>query len=477
MERQYEDAIRGEKFENRKVKSQYNRNATYIRCKECGKIDKVDKSFIIKALGGAISAFGFYGWVTFLFAGTGCAMAIAAALVVGGVAVAAHGDEILKVLIEKGYRCDNCKSQKWEMFTGEELNQQLQIEEDAEKIHKLQVQVNKFESDMRNYAVHTKKQADMYTQQIMQNKIDDLERRYRQVVKSSVSAEQYNREIEQELRIYYQRKIADITKKCADEIESLKKQKGSEQYIQKINQEKEDIINSLRQDCNQKINEEHERRVIMEAKIKELEKQHENDRAAIEELRALISNQENEVNYVRYQYQSLLETDPDDPEAWNKLEKALHPLALQIKNSQNEQYKKIYKQMKLRFPAFDDEIINTLASGKYMVEIYNSLDLFDYSGAIAPAYRVLETTLKQIFHNEGIFIYKKATLGDLCAEVKKTRYLWRKDFLKELYIILEKRNSVIHITGVNRADYEEAERLLYGKKQHDGILDYLHSKY
>ena len=82
-----------------KLNRQYNRNATYIRCKECGKIDKVDKSFIIKALGGAISAFGFYGWVTFLFACTGCAMAIAAALVVGGVAVAAHGDEILKILI------------------------------------------------------------------------------------------------------------------------------------------------------------------------------------------------------------------------------------------------------------------------------------------------------------------------------------------------------------------------------------------
>ena len=89
--------------------------------------------------------------------------------------------------------------------------------------------------------------------------------------------------------------------------------------------------------------------------------------------------------------------------------------------------------MKLRFPAFDDEIINTLAFGKYMVEIYNSLCLIIC--AIAPAYRVLETTLKQIFHNEGIFIYKKATLGDLCAEVKKTRYLWRKDFLEKNYTL------------------------------------------
>ena len=79
-----------------------------------------------------------------------------------------------------------------------------------------------------------------------------------------------------------------------------------------------------------------------------------------------------------------------------------------------------------------------------MVEIYNSLDLFDYSGAIAPAYRVLETTLKQIFHNEGIFIYKKATLGDLCAEVKKTNKLWLRILKRIIHYFRKKKFGNTH---------------------------------
>ena len=37
--------------------------------------------------GSAVSGFGFYSWVTYLFAGTGFALPICATLVVGGVVV------------------------------------------------------------------------------------------------------------------------------------------------------------------------------------------------------------------------------------------------------------------------------------------------------------------------------------------------------------------------------------------------------
>lgn len=47
-----------------------------IRCKNCGYEEAVNKELFVKVLGGAVSGFGFWAWVSFLFAGTGFAMAI-----------------------------------------------------------------------------------------------------------------------------------------------------------------------------------------------------------------------------------------------------------------------------------------------------------------------------------------------------------------------------------------------------------------
>ena len=57
---------------------------------------------------------GFWAWVTYFFSGTGFAFAICAAMVVGGVALLAFKDEIVKLLTEK-YPCPKCGSRNWDM--------------------------------------------------------------------------------------------------------------------------------------------------------------------------------------------------------------------------------------------------------------------------------------------------------------------------------------------------------------------------
>ena len=57
---------------------------------------------------------GFWAWVTYFFVGTGFAFAICAAMVVGGVALLAFKDEIVKLLTEK-YPCPKCGRRDWDM--------------------------------------------------------------------------------------------------------------------------------------------------------------------------------------------------------------------------------------------------------------------------------------------------------------------------------------------------------------------------
>lgn len=85
-----------------------------IRCKDCGHTEEVNCNLFAKIIGGAVSGFGFWAWVTFLFAGTGFAMVICVAIVIGGVALAAYSEQITKWIITKNYPCDKCKSTKWE---------------------------------------------------------------------------------------------------------------------------------------------------------------------------------------------------------------------------------------------------------------------------------------------------------------------------------------------------------------------------
>ena len=85
-----------------------------IRCKNCGHTEEVNLALFTKIIGGAVSGFGFWAWVTFLFAGTGFAPPICIAIVMGGAAIAAFSEQITKWITTKDYRCEKCKSSKWE---------------------------------------------------------------------------------------------------------------------------------------------------------------------------------------------------------------------------------------------------------------------------------------------------------------------------------------------------------------------------
>lgn len=84
-----------------------------IKCLDCGYSEEVDLDLFIKLIGGATAGFGFWAWVTFLFAGTGFAMAICIAIIGGGAAMLAYKDEIVDWIVNKGHECDGCGNQKW----------------------------------------------------------------------------------------------------------------------------------------------------------------------------------------------------------------------------------------------------------------------------------------------------------------------------------------------------------------------------
>ena len=85
----------------------------YIKCKKCGHREEVKKELFVKIIGGAMPIGGFWAWVTYFVAGTGFALAICSAMVVGGVALLVFKDEIVEFLSER-YSCPKCHSKSWE---------------------------------------------------------------------------------------------------------------------------------------------------------------------------------------------------------------------------------------------------------------------------------------------------------------------------------------------------------------------------
>lgn len=84
-----------------------------IKCKKCGHKQTVNAKLIVTIMGAAMPVGGFWAWVTFFFAGTGLALPICIALVLGGVAMLAFKDEIVEFIIKQGYECSNCGSTEW----------------------------------------------------------------------------------------------------------------------------------------------------------------------------------------------------------------------------------------------------------------------------------------------------------------------------------------------------------------------------
>jgi len=88
-----------------------------IKCTNCGHTEKTDKDFFVKLIGGAMPDGGFWAWTTYLFAGTGFAMAIVVAIIGGGVAMLMFKDEIVEWIINKDYKCPKCSKVEWKAVT------------------------------------------------------------------------------------------------------------------------------------------------------------------------------------------------------------------------------------------------------------------------------------------------------------------------------------------------------------------------
>jgi len=85
-----------------------------IRCCRCGHSEETSLGLFVKIIGGAMPIGGFWAWVTYLFAGTGFALAIVIAIIAGGTAMLVFKDEIVKWLVNKRYKCPKCGAVDWE---------------------------------------------------------------------------------------------------------------------------------------------------------------------------------------------------------------------------------------------------------------------------------------------------------------------------------------------------------------------------
>lgn len=84
----------------------------YIKCEHCGHKEPLNKELFVKILGGITAGFGFWAWISFLFAGTGFALPICIAIFTGGLATAAFSNEIAAWL-SKRYDCPICNRKSW----------------------------------------------------------------------------------------------------------------------------------------------------------------------------------------------------------------------------------------------------------------------------------------------------------------------------------------------------------------------------
>ncbi len=92
----------------------------HIQCKSCGYHQKVDRKLFANVLGAATAGFGYFAWVSFLFAGTGFAMPICIAIMAGGAAMLKYSDEIAAWMC-KYYPCPECGGKSWDTVSEDQL--------------------------------------------------------------------------------------------------------------------------------------------------------------------------------------------------------------------------------------------------------------------------------------------------------------------------------------------------------------------
>lgn len=84
-----------------------------ILCRNCGHSEETNVDTFVKIIGGALPLGGYWAWVRYLFAGTGFAMPIVIAIIVGGVAMLAFKEQIVAWLVNRRYPCCRCSACNW----------------------------------------------------------------------------------------------------------------------------------------------------------------------------------------------------------------------------------------------------------------------------------------------------------------------------------------------------------------------------
>ena len=85
-----------------------------IKCRKCGHYEKTSLGLFVKIIGGVMPIGGFWAWVTYLFAGTGLALTIVIAIMLGGIGMLWYKDEIVTWIINRRYKCPKCGAVDWE---------------------------------------------------------------------------------------------------------------------------------------------------------------------------------------------------------------------------------------------------------------------------------------------------------------------------------------------------------------------------
>lgn len=115
-----------------------------IKCTNCGHTEKTDKDFFVKLIGGAMPVGGFWAWTTYLFAGTGFAMAIVVAIIGGGVAMLIFKDEIVEWIINNDYKCPKCGEVEWKADADEgEISEAVAGQEESQSKKALAIELQK----------------------------------------------------------------------------------------------------------------------------------------------------------------------------------------------------------------------------------------------------------------------------------------------------------------------------------------------
>lgn len=147
-----------------------------IRCLDCGHSEDVDLDFFVKIIGGATAGFGFWAWVSFLFAGTGFAMAICIAIIVGGGAMLAYKNEIVDWIVNKQYECTGCGGQRWAAVSPD-VEQEINAQ--RKKIAELEIKTESLKDDLANKQKQTydyiKRQYSFVSEQEVDELLEEIE--------------------------------------------------------------------------------------------------------------------------------------------------------------------------------------------------------------------------------------------------------------------------------------------------------------